>query len=182
MNWLRSWITKTVDAKINLVCVGLDQVSKMAREAEAISKRLDGAMAAQKQEMKQEIKTLRDQYVYSWKERIVELANERTAIRNAINAMGKSLQEKDASLEVEIRQLWKCWQSRGIEKPPKPVAPTSRYPFLSLDEVSERLGVHPKTIRRMYAKGLFPKPFRVGNQLRWDESTIQTWYEEKRHA
>lgn len=175
MNWLRSWITKTVDAEINLVCVGLDQVSKMAREAEAISKRLDGAMAAQKQE----IAILRSQSVSSW---VKERDNELIAVRNAINAMGKSLQEKDASLEVEIRQLWKCWQSRGIEKPPKPVAQTSRYPFLSLDEVSERLGVHPKTIRRMYAKGLFPKPFRVGNQLRWDESTIQTWYEEKRHA
>ncbi len=51
--------------------------------------------------------------------------------------------------------------------------------YLDCQEVAKRFGVATLTIRRQSAAGKFPKPIRVGRQLRWSISAIEKWESEQ---
>ncbi len=52
--------------------------------------------------------------------------------------------------------------------------------LLSAYSVAESLGVSAKTIRRMVLRGEFPKPIKIGGQLRWHPNDVAPWIESRR--
>ena len=47
--------------------------------------------------------------------------------------------------------------------------------LLSIQGVAAKLNVSKRTVFRMKAKGMLPRPFRVNRSLRWRVSTIDRW-------
>ncbi len=53
--------------------------------------------------------------------------------------------------------------------------------LLTAAEVADRLAVHPATVRRIARRDpAFPRPYRVGQQRRWDPGEIQVRLESTR--
>ena len=47
--------------------------------------------------------------------------------------------------------------------------------LLSVQNVSEMLGVSPRHIRRLNDAGRMPAPVRLGKSVRWPESALTEW-------
>lgn len=53
--------------------------------------------------------------------------------------------------------------------------------YLSTDQVAERFGVCPRTIKRMAASGKLPQPLILGERLlRWPLAELEQWERERR--
>ncbi len=52
--------------------------------------------------------------------------------------------------------------------------------YLDVQEVAKRFNVGALTIRRLTAAGKFPKPIRVGRQLRWALVNVELWESKQR--
>ena len=53
--------------------------------------------------------------------------------------------------------------------------------FLSMREVTRRLGVGASTLRRMIKRGEFPRPVRVGlRRVAWLASEYESWVAERK--
>lgn len=62
-------------------------------------------------------------------------------------------------------------------------ASISARPLMSLKDVRSRLGNVSRTWIWLETKeNRFPKPFKVGNRLRWDPTVIDQWIEQRQAA
>jgi excisionase family DNA binding protein len=52
--------------------------------------------------------------------------------------------------------------------------------MLTLRELSARLRLDERTIRRWVALGTFPRPMRLGGILRWPDDEVTVWLEARR--
>ena len=50
-----------------------------------------------------------------------------------------------------------------------------RIKMLSVDQVTEAVGVAPSTIYQLIEQGEFPKPYKIGRKNSWRESQIIAW-------
>lgn len=53
--------------------------------------------------------------------------------------------------------------------------PLERY--VPLRDVATALSAHPRTISRLVAQGIFPKPVRIGAHLRWRQRDVTAYLE-----
>jgi len=50
--------------------------------------------------------------------------------------------------------------------------------LLSAEDLADRFGVAPSTIRRQTAAGKFPQPVRVGRRILWRSDEVRAWIRE----
>lgn len=49
--------------------------------------------------------------------------------------------------------------------------------LLTCETLAQRLGVSPRTVRRLDLAGRLPAPVRIGRAVRWREEEIDRWLE-----
>lgn len=54
--------------------------------------------------------------------------------------------------------------------------------FLRLDEVLARVGFQKTKLYQMVRDGQFPAPIKIGKSVRWADSTVEQWQQEKMSA
>lgn len=54
--------------------------------------------------------------------------------------------------------------------------------FLRLDEVLARVGFQKTKLYQMVREGQFPAPIKIGKRVRWADSTVEQWQQEKMSA
>lgn len=52
--------------------------------------------------------------------------------------------------------------------------------YLAIREVADMIGVSKATVRNLSKANLFPKPIRIGGSIRWDETDIQKYLDDKK--
>lgn len=50
---------------------------------------------------------------------------------------------------------------------------------LTIEQVADRLQVSKQTVRRMVARGEFPKPEKLGTKARWPADVVPRWFAER---
>jgi excisionase family DNA binding protein len=51
--------------------------------------------------------------------------------------------------------------------------------LMKIDEVARYFSVNQRTIRRLWDRGEFPKPIRIGKMLRWREQALAEYVNDK---
>jgi predicted DNA-binding transcriptional regulator AlpA len=54
--------------------------------------------------------------------------------------------------------------------------------YINTAEMCQRFGRSPKTIRRLVATGVLPKPLKFGRQSLWDEKEAESWLKHAKFA
>ena len=56
------------------------------------------------------------------------------------------------------------------------------FDLIEREEVTRLIDVHPATLRRWAAKGVFPKPLKISTRIYWRRIDIEAWLDKNINA